>query len=282
MSECQPILKKIRWFRSYFPGKERDAESGLDYFGARYYSNGLGRFTSGDPKIIGKQRMFDPQQWNMYSYVRNNPLIYVDPDGRELKMVVFLEGGKGNNTYTQRGFMRAANDIHKAGVKNVSIEFRSGKPDSKTLSGLNKDHVTVFRVQDPSEKSFAAKAMEKVFGGTTIGQSDKIGNVVHIYPTGSTFEGMETHEISNVAKHEELHQAGESFVSDFTSKEPGNVMDPKSYDVHLEDMDLQINKGQAQELSDKFNRPGEVDANPNGATCVGGCPSEKDKKKDPQ
>ena len=68
-----------------FTGKERDAESGLDNFGARYYGNALGRFTSTDPKMITRKRIIDPQQWNMYSYVRNNPLGYVDPDGRELK-----------------------------------------------------------------------------------------------------------------------------------------------------------------------------------------------------
>lgn len=156
-----------------FTGKRRDTESQLDYFGARYYGNSSGRFTATDPKILSKQRLFDPQQWNMYSYVRNNPLIFVDPDGRELKMVVFLEGGKGNDTYTKNGVMRAANAIHTAGVKNVTVEFRSGKPDSKTLAGLNTDHVTVFRVQDPSEKSLAAKGMEALFGGSTIGQSEK-------------------------------------------------------------------------------------------------------------
>lgn len=67
-------------------GKELDAETGLYYFGARYYSPGLGRFTSPDPTILSGQRMFDPQQWNMYSIARNNPLKYTDPDGRELKL----------------------------------------------------------------------------------------------------------------------------------------------------------------------------------------------------
>jgi RHS repeat-associated protein len=68
-----------------FTNKERDAESGLDNFGRRYYGSAFGRFTSADPKMITRKRMIDPQQWNMYSYVRNNPLGYVDPDGRELK-----------------------------------------------------------------------------------------------------------------------------------------------------------------------------------------------------
>ena len=264
-----------------FTGKERDGESGLDYLGARYYGSSLGRFISVDPKMLSRQRIVDPQQWNMYTYVRNNPLGYIDPDGRELKMVVFLEGGKGNNTYTKNGVMRAANAIHDKGVKNVTVEFRSGTPDSKTLSGLNKDHVTVFRVQDPSEKSLAAKGMEAILGGSTIGQSEKTTNVVHIYPTGSGFEGMETHEVSNVVKHEELHQAGESFVADLIPDTPGNVMDPGSYDTQLEERELKIDSYQGLELKNKFNSDNEVDSNPGGATCVGGCPSEK-AKKEPQ
>jgi RHS repeat-associated protein len=65
-----------------FTGKERDAESGLDYFGARYLSSAQGRFTSPDPHNEGAQ-LVDPQSWNMYSYVGNNPLRYVDPDGED-------------------------------------------------------------------------------------------------------------------------------------------------------------------------------------------------------
>jgi RHS repeat-associated protein len=66
-----------------FTGKERDSETGFDYFGASYYSNGLRRWTSRDPKMVSKQRMVDPQQWNMHGYARDNPIVYVDPDGRE-------------------------------------------------------------------------------------------------------------------------------------------------------------------------------------------------------
>jgi hypothetical protein len=90
---------------------------------------------------------------------------------------------------------------------------------------------------------------------------------------------METHEISNVVKHEELHQAGESFIADLISNTPGNVMDPNSYDGHLEDRELKIDPSyQGFELRSTFNRDDEVDSNPQGATCVGGCPSGKDDK----
>jgi RHS repeat-associated protein len=61
-------------------GKERDAETGLDYFGARYLSAAQGRWTSPDPTLLSVNA-FNPQSWNRYSYVMNNPLLYVDPLG---------------------------------------------------------------------------------------------------------------------------------------------------------------------------------------------------------
>ncbi|MDZ7640058.1 MAG: RHS repeat-associated core domain-containing protein [Bryobacterales bacterium] len=65
-----------------FTGKERDTvETGLDYFGARYFSPGQGRFTSADAPFADQQTE-DPQSWNLYGYVRNRPLNSVDRDGR--------------------------------------------------------------------------------------------------------------------------------------------------------------------------------------------------------
>src|SRR5438309_11540301 len=61
-------------------GEDRDAETGLDYFGARYYSGAQGRFTSPD-KPFADQHIENPQSWNLYSYTLNNPLRYVDPNG---------------------------------------------------------------------------------------------------------------------------------------------------------------------------------------------------------
>jgi RHS repeat-associated protein len=63
-----------------FTGKERDAESGLDNFGARFDASALGRFMSPD---AGRAEQGDPQTWNRYAYVTNNPLSYLDPNGRE-------------------------------------------------------------------------------------------------------------------------------------------------------------------------------------------------------
>ena len=70
---------------SRFTGKERDTESGNDYFGARYYASSMGRFMSPDwssnPQAIPYADFTRPQTLNLYGYMRNNPLSGVDKDG---------------------------------------------------------------------------------------------------------------------------------------------------------------------------------------------------------
>jgi RHS repeat-associated protein len=66
-----------------FTGKERDSESGLDNFGARYNSSQYGRFMSPDSMPINKKLLLNPQDLNLYTYALNNPIHYNDPDGRD-------------------------------------------------------------------------------------------------------------------------------------------------------------------------------------------------------
>jgi RHS repeat-associated protein len=82
-----------------FTGKERDGNTGLDYFGARYFSGAQGRFTSPDPMVHPRESQFgeegflaDPQRWNKYAYALNNPLRYIDPDGRETQTYLGAPG----------------------------------------------------------------------------------------------------------------------------------------------------------------------------------------------
>jgi RHS repeat-associated protein len=65
----------------HFTGKERDTESGNDYFGARYYASSMGTWMSPDPSGLFFGDPTNPQSFNLYSYVQNRPLYMVDPDG---------------------------------------------------------------------------------------------------------------------------------------------------------------------------------------------------------
>jgi RHS repeat-associated protein len=71
-----------------FGGKERDVETGSDYLGARYYASRTGRFTTVDPVVNVPAGLTDPQRWNRYAYARNNPLVFIDPDGRDFYRVI--------------------------------------------------------------------------------------------------------------------------------------------------------------------------------------------------
>jgi RHS repeat-associated protein len=68
-----------------FTGKLRDNETGLDFFGARYFSGAQGRFATPDwsekPQPVPYADFKDPQTLNLYGYVRNNPLAHADPNG---------------------------------------------------------------------------------------------------------------------------------------------------------------------------------------------------------
>lgn len=70
-----------------FTGKERDTETGLDYFGARYYGNWTGRFLTPDwaakPITVPYANFGNPQSLNLYSNTKNNPTTFGDPDGHQ-------------------------------------------------------------------------------------------------------------------------------------------------------------------------------------------------------
>jgi RHS repeat-associated protein len=79
--DCTPIyVQPYSLIACRNTGKERDAESGNDYFGARYYASSMGRFMSPDP-LLNSGRPENPQTWNRYAYSRNNPLTNIDPTG---------------------------------------------------------------------------------------------------------------------------------------------------------------------------------------------------------
>jgi len=110
-----------------FNGKERDAESGLDNFGARYDASSLGRFMTPDwsaaPLTVPGASLDDPQSLNLYSYVGNNPLTYIDPDGHCWKLF-----GWACNTY-----QRFANWADGEGFRtNKQIDNTSAKNDPRS------------------------------------------------------------------------------------------------------------------------------------------------------
>ena len=131
----EPPLRRAH-SRPRTSGKERDSESGLDNFGARYDSSQYGRFMSPDP--FGGHTE-DPQTLNRYAYVRNNPLNLTDPTGLDF--------------YLQC----AQNDDNKQTCQNVQIGKQSVSVQGTTddNSKFNPTVVTSASLQDPNSGNTA-------------------------------------------------------------------------------------------------------------------------------
>lgn len=137
-----------------FTGKERDSESGLDNFGPRYNASTMGRFMSTDPVTATPLHLINPQRWNKYAYGLNNPLSYIDPDGRDAIAVNFrkeVPGGghqgiisvqaDGSAQYARFGPVHAnrPSDQGKVDVHPLSpVTFRSdGLPTDASYKQLS-------------------------------------------------------------------------------------------------------------------------------------------------
>ena len=166
-----------------FTGKERDAESGLDYFGARYYASNMGRWMSPDPKAPNLKHLFNPQKWNKYNYVLNNPLSNVDPDGQEeitITYRTFIAPASihyAGSTYAgdNRGFSTAANASSRSTI-TVRIEtdpsIRPGNPIISQTSSAGQS-----RTLDANGNTVKA-ATATVGLPTATGTRDANGNAV--------------------------------------------------------------------------------------------------------
>lgn len=120
-----------------FTGKERDGESGLDNFGARYNASSMGRFMTPDPIFMTKHRLIDPQQWNLYAYVRNNPLNLTDPTD-------LWEKGCGKDTATcHKDYVGTWDKDHKNFTPTTIQSDKNGNFKDHTVtmntSGINID-----------------------------------------------------------------------------------------------------------------------------------------------
>lgn len=187
-----------------FTGKERDVETGLDYFGFRYFSAAQGRFTSTDPVVVTPARMLDPQMFNLYAYARNNPLKYVDPDGRDLYLVNDDEEGRkralAQVTQHLTGKERANVGVRRTGDGGYQVYLKDaqaiGGKDASAgygrLSGLINDSSRDFRfayltpghgATEMTGKAINVGALSDWGGGATINRG---GRAVDVFVQQST------------------------------------------------------------------------------------------------
>jgi len=138
--------------RQKFTQKERDIETGLDYFGARYVASSQGRFTTADPVSFSTSRMYEPQAINLYAYCGNDPLTRIDPDGR------YYLGTNGKKVHVS---VDGAGNVHVGKNANSSLrryaklvnQARSGDAISAMLNVANNDTKVHFRLSPDLQKT---------------------------------------------------------------------------------------------------------------------------------
>ena len=155
-----------------FTGKERDAETGLDYFGARYFSSPQGRFTSPDPKQSTARTLAIPQKWNKYAYVQNNPLAFIDPDGED---DIYVFRPREHSDGQRFAEIKAVAEAHH----NRVITYNGGAATSSALNAALRTrgaHVVAGDVHS-MPNLLTGKAASIIMGdGTAAGQ---VGNAEH-------------------------------------------------------------------------------------------------------
>ncbi len=148
---------------SLFPGKERDTESGLDYFGARYYASTMGRWMSPDWSAkadpLPYAKLNDPQSLNLYSYVGNNPLSNVDRDGHAPDILVIEDGPTQGNPIGHTSIAVTGNGVYSFGT---NTPLGSSTTDFlKMESGRRDQTVTVIKTTPEQDQATVSALMKQ-------------------------------------------------------------------------------------------------------------------------
>jgi RHS repeat-associated protein len=142
--------------RQQFTGYERDDETDLDFAQARMYASNVGRFSSADALYIELRRLSDPQQRNLYSYTRNNPINLTDPRGLDIEVI-----GEAQDEYIwrlQQNLTFKISQNSKTG--KVQIVDKDGNPlDKKALKQLEKSLKKAGKSTDNSAERELFKAI---------------------------------------------------------------------------------------------------------------------------
>ena len=135
--DCTPRFVNLA---NKFTGKERDTESGLDYFGARYFGSNMGRFMSPDPSRLSILPN-NPQTWNRYTYANNNPLRYKDDNGKWPTDV--------HNQIIDKAFPNLSPEQRQI-LKNISAS-QDGILNGGQAEGTSFEHAMSSDSQNPSD-----------------------------------------------------------------------------------------------------------------------------------
>jgi RHS repeat-associated protein len=209
-----------------FTGQEKD-QTGLYYYGARYYDPNLKRFTSADSLLPDP---YDPQQLNRYSYVRNNPIKYVDPSGNWLLAPpVFYPISPPDPMSSQR-----AMHLYSMDPEGYMFTKYMYEQTQKDILGYGTNAVLSTGItdnRDTAESIFKISADLAIIAGLSYGIYAEAG-AAGIRPISGSGKWIETSETmsSHAAKYQEYitgRPASNSFYQNGV-KFDGYLMDAKS------------------------------------------------------
>jgi RHS repeat-associated protein len=190
-----------------YAGQELDAETGLYHMGARYYSPGMGRFTSPDPLYIEMHRLSDPQRLNLYAYGRNNPTTFSDPTG--LDIALGCKGAQANC--------------------DTALSQLNGRERAQFKAGLDKNNKLTAHVTNAEYKklSTAEKALYSAINNqnnhatlNVVNQSGTVTMGVHNGPGTNTVDVADTAKLNSPSNAGGLnagdavaHEAMQAYIS---------------------------------------------------------------------
>jgi RHS repeat-associated protein len=184
-----------------FTGKERDSESGNDYFGARYYASTMGRFMSPDwsAKLmpVPYAKLDNPQTLNLYAYVGNNPLSRIDADGH-----YEISCGSGSKNCNQKELDRINKQIAKDQVsKNKARAAAAG-----AYGGLGeKNGVIISVVDQPDSKNANVNGTTGAQAGTPGFAYTPDGKATGVATAVTLKAGLDGGDLKDAIDHEGQH-----------------------------------------------------------------------------
>jgi len=112
--------------RQKFTGYQKDDETSLDFAEARMYENRHARFTAVDP-LLASGKSANPQTFNRYVYVLNNPLLLTDPNGLQVATAPRYPGGRWYQPIDSHGVLRPRFEVSQPeGYEPVTTRNKSG------------------------------------------------------------------------------------------------------------------------------------------------------------
>ena len=145
-----------------FNGKERDTETQLDDFDARYYSSQFGRFQSADWSAIPAPVLYadlgNPQTLNLYAYVKNNPMNLTDPTGHQAEGQLVGTGGDYMAARMRAGESIGIGDAVEPGVWEVTVNG-----ESSFALGTYDDAAAYAQARSQGQSSTAGPALNGPF-----------------------------------------------------------------------------------------------------------------------